>query len=460
MNILFLIPPSPENRRIVRMIDCSYESKADYLWQPNDYLMISSLLSPDDTATVLDGTAEHLDEKTFFRRIEGQERPDLLFFALSSVCWEWDYRLFTRLREMLSGIPLYLIGDVFLEDDYLDYIRPLCEGVVYIPYLLDLKAMAAVPVTGNDRLPGLRIRATDRGETSKKFVTVTAGIPRHELFMSRGYVFPFARFLRFATITTYWGCPFSCFYCNQKDIPPVGRPWREVVMELEYVERLGIKELFFADKAFGLPLQSIHVLLDEMAARFSFSWSCYFHPQTYRPELIDKMYAAGCHTLIVGLDSSDLAGLRQYNRTVKPEQVRLLLEHANRLGMDICADFIIGLEHENEDDIRRSIEYALQLPVDFASFNIAAPLPGSGIRKNAAARGKMAFGLEGFDTLARSGVIVNSEVSQDRILALRSRAVRSFYLRPAYIWRRLKKTVSFEHLLIQFRQMTGMFGKH
>lgn len=459
MNILFLVPPSPKKRRIVRMIDCSYESKADYLWQPNDYLMISSLLSPDDTATLLDGTAERLAEPEFFQRAE-QERPDLLFFALSSVCWEWDYRIFTQIRDMFCGIPLYVIGDVFLEDDYLTFIRPHCHGVVYLPYLLDLKAMASVSDTGDDRLPGLRTAQADGGTSSKKPVPVTAAPPRHELFMGRGYVFPFARYLRFATITTFWGCPFSCFYCNQKDIPPLVRAWQEVVTELEYVEHLGIRELFFADKAFGFPPHSITRLLDEMAARFTFSWSCYFHPQMYRPELIDKMHAAGCHTLIVGLDSSDLAGLRQYNRNVKPEQVHKLLDHANRLGMDICADFIIGLEHENEDDIRRSIDYALQLPVDFASFNIAAPLPGSGIRKKAAANGKMTFGHEGYDTLARSGVLVNSEVSQERILALRRRAVRSFYLRPGYLWRRLRKTVSLEHLLIQFRQMAGMFGKH
>ena len=128
--------------------------------------------------------------------------------------------------------------------------------------------------------------------------------------------------------------------------------------------------------------------------------------------------------------------------------------------MDICADFIIGLEHEDENDIRASIDYALHLPVDFASFNIAAPLPGSGIRKKAAASGKMVFGQEGFDTLARSGVLTSSGVSRERILALRRDAIQRFYLRPKHLLRRLRKTESLEHLRVQFRQMLGMIGKN
>jgi coproporphyrinogen III oxidase-like Fe-S oxidoreductase len=36
--------------------------------------------------------------------------------------------------------------------------------------------------------------------------------------------------------------------------------------------------------------------------------------------------------------------------------------------MSTCADFIIGLEHETEEDIVNTLEGALRLPIDFASF--------------------------------------------------------------------------------------------
>lgn len=457
MNVLFLIPPSPDHRRIVRMIDCSFETKAAYLWQPNDYLIISSLLAQADEATLIDGTAARMEEAEFSRQV-GVQTPDIIFFALSSTCWDWDYRLFTSVRQQFPATPLYLIGDLFLEDDYLEHVLPLCEGVVYIPYMLDLASMVSHSRRGNTSLPGLRRPGMRRDREAKQTIPVTAGIPRHELFLNRGYSFPFARHFAFTTVTTMWGCPFSCFYCNQNSIPPTVRPWQEVAAELARVEQLGVKELFFADKSFGYPPRAINLLLDAMA-KHSFSWSCYFHPQMYRPKLLEKMHAAGCHTLIVGIDSANLSQLRQYQRHVEPSKIKQLIDHANHLGMDICADFIIGLEHENEEDIRASIAYALSLPVDFTSFNIAAPLPGSGIREKAVANGNLVFGQEGFDTLARSGVVVNSGLSQSRILKLRRQAIRRFYLRPGYLIRRLRKTKSFEHFRIQWQQMVAMFGK-
>ncbi len=86
MHLLFVNPPSPRNRSIIRLIDCSHEAKADYLWQPGDFMLISALLSPDDGASLIDGTADRLGEADFFRLVAGAIR--LIVFALSGVCWE------------------------------------------------------------------------------------------------------------------------------------------------------------------------------------------------------------------------------------------------------------------------------------------------------------------------------------------------------------------------------------
>jgi hypothetical protein len=458
MKVLFLVPPSPGGRSIIRQIDCSHEAKAAYLLQPFDYLLISALLRPDDEAALVDGTAGRLTEEAFLRRLE-PERPDLVFLALSSVCWDWDYRLFEEVRRRFPDTPLYVLGDVFLEDSYLELILPRCEGVVFIPHLLDLPAMAARARRGNVELPGLRQPAALRGAGPKKALRAPVGVPRHELFQDRGYAFPFARHARFATVTIVWSCPFSCSYCTQRSIPPVIRPAAEVVRELEHLAALGIRELFFADKSFGFPRREVEPLLELMRGRFRFSWSCYFHPQMYRPELLERMAAAGCHTIIVGLESADPAGLARYGRRVEPERIARLLEHAGRLGLEVCADFIIGLEHESESDIRRTIDYAVGLPIDFASFNVAAPLPGTALRERLVAAGRMPFGREGYDSLGGAGVMASAAVPAARILALRREAVRRFYLRPGRLWRRLRRTASLEHLVLQGRQMAALLRK-
>lgn len=456
MDILLVIPPSPKHKRIIRMIDCSYETKANYLWQPNDFIIMTSLLKESDRAFFVDGTADRLGDDAFRGQLR-QNHCDILIFALSSVCWESDYRYFQDAKKIFPNVPVFAIGDIFLEEAYQRLILRECDGIIYNPYQLDFERMRQ---QGGDSLPGVCMQPGQRFFASgTQPVRINAGTPRHELFMKRGYRFPFSHHFRFTTITTMWGCPFACSYCTDSNFPPLVRASDDVIKELSYVKGLGIRELFFADKAFGFFKNEAIPILDEMKRSFSFIWSCYFHPQVYDKRLFEMMHAAGCHTIIIGIDSANVPSLRRYKRIVDPLKIDALIEHANRLGISICADFILGLEHETEDDIINTLEYALKLPIDFASFNIAAPLPGSDIRQKAISLGKMSFGVEGFDTSGRSGIIGSDSVSVEVIKRLRKEAFRKFYLRPSYLLKRLRKTSSPEHFLIQFLEMFSMLKK-
>lgn len=458
--VLFVIPPSPGKKKIIRLIDCSHEAKANYLWQPNDFMIISSLLEKDDTASLVDGTCDRLSEEEFLRQLQGI-KPDILFFALSSVCWASDLEYFRKTVKLFTDVPSFVIGDIFLEAHYREIILKECDGIVFAPYLLDLNAMA---IFRQDEkalsFPGV---CTDPHKIvftgEKQLRRVKSGVTRHDIFLKSGYRFPFSRHLRFATVTTMWGCPFSCSYCTDSKIPPMLRSAEDVLAEMEYIDNLKVKELFVADKTFGLYHKESFPILKEMARRFAFSWSCYFHPQTYNAELLDLMKSAGCHTIIIGIDSADMLSLKQYNRNVSLQKLEALLLHAQRLQMNICADFILGLEHESEENIINTLNYALRLPIDFASFNIAAPLPGSDIRERALKEGNLTLGQEGFDTLGASGVLGNKNIDCQKIMRLRKNAVRKFYMRPSYLFKRIRQTASLEHMYIQLVEMLCLFKK-
>lgn len=457
MKILFIIPPSPGHRRIVRNIDCSHESKADYLWQPNDLLIISSFAGSGDETVLVDATADRLSDDEFKKQYAAG-KPDIIFYAFSFVCWETDLAYFGQIRAAFSEIPIFVIGDIFLEQDYRELILKECEGIVFIPYLIDLKKMAGVKGAGAKLdLQGVCTTAETIPFKKPKHVTrVNRRMPRHELFQKKGYIFPFAKHFRFATVTTMWGCPFLCAYCSDSNMSPVVSAYEEVLLELQHLWDMGVKELFFADKAFGFPKDNIKPLLKEMAARFRFSWTCYFHPQLYDPELLEAMRSAGCHTIIIGIDSANIPSLALYNRHVNKEKLEALVAHAEKLNISVCADLILGLEHETMAEVENTIRYALGLPLDFASFNIAAPLPGSVIRKKVLQEGRLSFGEGGFDTSGKTGIIGSSRIDSETLRKLRMKAILKFYLRPSYLMRRLRKTDSFEHLQIQLRQMIAL----
>lgn len=461
MQIIFIMPPSPQKRKIVRAIDCSFETKANYLWQPNDFMNISSLLKPDDEVVFVDGTADSYSEEEFFSQVRTIKKGDLLFFALSSVCYNSDLACFKKVKEIFPETPIFVIGDLFIEKDYRELILRECDGIVFQPYQLDLEKMKAIRKNPHPDIKGLCTSPDDNAIPGKTvaYKPDDGSFPRHEVFLKSGYSFPFARHFKFATVTAVWGCPFACSYCTDANYEPYARNNKNVIRELEHLDKLGVRELFFADKSFGYPHEIITPMLEEMARRFSFSWACYHHPNLYKPELLELMKKAGCHTIIVGIDSFNYDSLKTYNRHVSKEKVEALLYHADKLKIDVCADFIFGLEHETETDIEKTIKYSLSIPIDFASFNIASPLPGSSIREHAIQAGKIKSGEDNFDTLGNKKILGNTNVTSDKLRKLRVKAVRSFYLRPAYIFRRLSRINSLEHLSVQLLEMASMFKK-
>jgi radical SAM superfamily enzyme YgiQ (UPF0313 family) len=207
------------------------------------------------------------------------------------------------------------------------------------------------------------------------------------------------------------------------------------------------------DKSFGLPVQNVMDLLDEMIRlKLDLSWSTYFHPNQYSPKLLSKMKAAGCHTIIIGVETKDMKVLKNYGRHVREDQFFELIDHARRIGMEICGDFILGLPHDNKKSIQELIDFACNLGIDYASFNVATPLPGSSLREIAISTQKINQVDQHFDSSGHNEVLAFSELQSGELKFLREKAVKQFYLRPGYLVRRLLKIRDLEHLTIQLEE--------
>ena len=145
---------------------------------------------------------------------------------------------------------------------------------------------------------------------------------------------------------------------------------------------------------------------------FGFSWSTYFHPNQYTPDFLQLMKKAGCHTIIIGIESKNFEQLRKMGRVFSEEKLIALIAHANKLKINICGDFIIGLPDENEADVQSTIEWSQTLQIDFASFNIATPLPNTSIRTMAINAGRMEAGQHGFDTTGYSKLLESNQINK------------------------------------------------
>ena len=142
MKLLFINPPSKNNKQFVRLIDCSHEAKASYLWQPNDFMIISSYLSDSDEGFLLDGTCDQMSDQLFFKKLDEYKEADvdLIFFATGSACYYEDLEYFHSIRKLFFEKTICVLGDIFVEKNFREHIlNNDADGIVYKPYNLEIK---------------------------------------------------------------------------------------------------------------------------------------------------------------------------------------------------------------------------------------------------------------------------------------------------------------------------------
>ena len=445
----FINPPSKKGRKLIRNFDCATESKGNYLYQPYDFLLLSAQLEEYEFELV-DAIAENLSENTIFSKCDNAK---MFVVALADTNWEEDFEFVKNLRKLFPETPILVFGDSFIEKNARDEIESYVNGILANPIEVNLKNL--------DLKNGYVDSSTYNRSNLKQAVKISIDLPKHRKFLLKKYGWPFSRYKEYTTVFTAWGCPYSCSYCVVAKFPNMYRDYREVIGELENLKEIGIKEVYIGDRSFGLPRENVIALMKEMIKRdLRFSWSTYFHPNQYDEELLDLMKKSGCHTIIIGIETYNFKSLKKYGRHLKIERFNKLIDHAKKIKMQVCGDFIIGLPNETKSDIEKTIRLSKKLGIDYASFNIAAPLAGSSLRHDAIEDGRIKMGDEKhFDSFGYSKVLPNGALSEKEILALRNKAVRQFYFRPSYLIRRLLSITSFEHFLIQAKEMVSIAKK-
>jgi len=116
------------------------------------------------------------------------------------------------------------------------------------------------------------------------------------------------------------------------------------------------------------------------------------------------------------------------------EQARRAFEATTRAGLEAAAFFMFGNLGEREEDMRATIRLAKELDASFASFNVATPYPGTLFYEQV----KEELG-DDFDRYDARRSVYGDEALLERYI---KKAYREFYLRPGYVWRRLRRVRS------------------
>lgn len=435
---VLLVNPPVGGRAVLRDFACGESTKADYYWAPIDLLVLSGLLAGEHDVEVLDAVVLELSPEAALERAKASA-PDVVFSLTSAVTLAGDDRFLASLRAE-TGAKVYGLGDVASFEPRATLARTTgFDGLVQ--NFAD-PSLASLAAGTEDGVTSVVLRRGDGAETRpvRRMDPMRYGVPRHDLFPLDRYRMPFSRRDRTTSVLTAYGCPFPCTFCASRSLPGQLRDLGDVVRELEAIRDLGLREVYVRDFTFGPTRKRALDLCDRVVeAKLGLRWSAECRIEVLDEPLLDRMREAGCDVILVGVETGDGAVAERLGKKHVPDRTHRLLAHARALGIRTCGHFVLGAPEESRDATLRTIRYARELPLDYASFNLYAARLGTPLRDELARAGRLDagdFGQQDVSAFANP----YAAMSAAELRRLFRRAVLSFYLRPRQLGRLLAGT--------------------
>ena len=180
------------------------------------------------------------------------------------------------------------------------------------------------------------------------------------------------------SIITTLGCPFSCDFCSR---PIFGNLFRRrnldaVFEEIEQIRRLGYDSLWIADDNFTLDTSYLKEFCQLIAGQ-KIQWSCLSRVTGINEEITKLMKESGCRRVYLGLETGNQETLKMMKKQATLAEGKNAVDLFHKAGIEVAAFFIVGYPGETVSAIEDTFQFALELPLDYISFNVPFPLPGS-----------------------------------------------------------------------------------
>ncbi len=189
-------------------------------------------------------------------------------------------------------------------------------------------------------------------------------------------------------VQTTRGCPFNCEFCNMWKIfgnrMRLKEPIDRVVDEVKTLQSHGIKEIFFAvDNFAGHPAYSKRLLKELITLNATFPEPIGFRAElsiniAHDQEMLDLLTAANFEGVFVGIESSNIASLRETNKQHNLQHD--LVDSCHTImstGIPVDGAMIVGFDHDDENIFERHFQFLQKACIPNPKLTILRALPGT-----------------------------------------------------------------------------------
>jgi radical SAM superfamily enzyme YgiQ (UPF0313 family) len=445
MSILLIEPPPAGKGWNIRQTGSIGTAKANIIWPPIDLMRIAGYLRKSGIASsIYDATAFRSSAAEVYRKIK-DKRPRLVLFNTSTTTIKSDIKIAEIAKTISKDILTAAIGAhiIGIPVETLEEFENLDLAIFDDPESVVLELVRNNFNPENTR--GLCYRKQLSIVRNPGFPVVEDldefGFPAHDIVPIHAYRDPLTKRRPMTIVSGQRGCINRCNYCMAT---LYGRNRRNSVghfiEELRLVRGLGIREVFIIDCGFTNDMPWAHEVLDQMIQYpIDLTWWCTARSDCLDKELLLKMKRAGAHSIAIGAESADLEIIKKARKNITPETVKKVVREGREVGLEMMAFFLFGLQGETPQSLKATMDFALTLDTDLVTFGIVTPAPGTDfynyIREN---HYFVTNDWSRFDPMLPPVFNYPALTSKD-IYGKLKMAYRRFYLRPGYLFRRLRK---------------------
>lgn len=266
--------------------------------------------------------------------------------------------------------------------------------------------------------------------------------PAWDMLPLEKYILPFIN-KNYLLVETSRGCPFACDFCV---VPLIhGIKFREkkpetVVNEIEDLKsKYKIEYFYLFGDTVTLNKRFVNEFCEELIKRnLKIQWLTNTRADTlYDIELVKKMKESGCWMLAIGIESFSEKTRENMQKKLETDKITQAIRLLRETGILSFGFFIYGYPGETEKDMCETTRFACSLPLDYANFYPAVPYPGTAFYKKCSESGYLRF--DSWDKMEYLSYIIETKDLNEAIVKKAvSRAYRSFYMRPKFIYRHIK----------------------
>ncbi|MFQ5650638.1 MAG: B12-binding domain-containing radical SAM protein [bacterium] len=240
------------------------------------------------------------------------------------------------------------------------------------------------------------------------------------------------------------GCPWHCSFC----CTPVTwgttvrfRSPAKVVEEIKHVmEKYGAREISFWDDTFTANAEWLTELCDRIQdEKIDIIWSCFARANDMKPALAKKMKEGGCWEVFMGIESINQDSLNAIRKGLKPKIIEKGVKVTQEAGIEVRGLFMLGLPKETPQKALSTIDFAIELDLDYAQFTLTTPHKGTDLYAEAPKFGTLVVDEESSRNTQTEAVFVpEGYENADELNNIVKFAYKKFYMRPRYWWKKVK----------------------